>query len=124
MSKHEEPERPAVSYSLRDDTPADSTTADQKQPGRPGIAYDLPAEPDGGTRTRQPWSTAGFVLAVVALLFFPIIFGVIGVACGLYGRRRGEELGNWSALAALTALLAGLAIRVFFFDADLIPAQN
>ncbi|WP_280221089.1 hypothetical protein [Nocardia neocaledoniensis] len=123
-----EPERPSTSYSLRDEPTADASRAERStQPGRPEVAYrGLPPDvgSTGGETDKQPWSTAGFVLAVIGLLLFPIIFGALGIACGLYGHTRGERLGYWSAVAALTALLAGLAIRVFFFDADLIPAQN
>ncbi|WP_342800306.1 hypothetical protein [Nocardia sp. No.11] len=122
--------RPPVSYSLEtDDAPATGRATGGRQPGgRPDVAYGgLPADtdrPDGTAPARQTWSTVAFVSAVVALLFFPIIFGVLGIGFGLYGHKKGEPLGNWSAVAALTALLAGVALRVFFFDADLIPAQN
>ncbi|UGT57740.1 hypothetical protein [Nocardia asteroides] len=125
-----EPERPSTSYSLWDEPNADAprgARAGSTPPGRPEVDYrGLHADLDAtdGEPDKQPWSTAAFVLAVVGLLLFPIIFGALGIACGLYGHRRGERLGYWSAVAALTALLAGLAIRVFFFDADLIPAQN
>ncbi|KAF0848681.1 hypothetical protein [Nocardia caishijiensis] len=127
--RHAKPERPEVSYSLSDEPVEPSHGAHEaRYPGRPEVSYgglpvgdtDAEAEaPEGKT-----WSTVAFVFAVIALLFFPIIFGVLGIAAGLYGNKKGEPLGNWSAVAALFALLAGLAIRVFFFDADIIPSQN
>ncbi|MFD3702933.1 hypothetical protein ACFWUP_07275 [Nocardia sp. NPDC058658] len=116
--------RPEVSYSLLDDTPAEKSVHEpQEQGGRPGVDYGgLPIDtPESDAPKRQTWSTVGFVFAVVALLFFPIIFGVIGIGFGLYAHKKGETLGYWSAIAALTALLAGLAIRIFFFDATPIP---
>ncbi|MFC4375586.1 hypothetical protein ACFO5K_15910 [Nocardia halotolerans] len=111
----ESPQRPEVSHPVADG-----------RAERPAVAYGgLPSEAaESVAPARQSWSTVGFVFAAIALLLFPLIFGVIGIGAGLYGHKKGEALGYWAAVAALTALLAGLAIRVFFFDADLIPAQN
>ncbi len=129
-SDDDRPGRPAVSYSLYD-SPAGkphNQPVEEKHQGRPGVDYgglpvDLPGS-DAEAPKRQTWSTVGFVFAGIALLFFPIVFGVIGIGFGLYAHKKGETLGYWSAIAALTALLAGLAIRIFFFDAALIPEQN
>ncbi|MFE1592586.1 hypothetical protein [Nocardia sp. NPDC058705] len=128
-SAADKPGRPEVSYSLLDDSPTEKSPDQPHEgnpQGRPGVDYGgLPIDtPESDSPKRQTWSTVGFVFAVIALLFFPIIFGVLGIGFGLYAHKKGESLGYWSAIAALTALLAGLAIRIFFFDATLIPEQN
>ncbi|MFC6014129.1 hypothetical protein [Nocardia lasii] len=138
--------RPAVSYSLVDEPAEDTTPApsdddsagrheddspgkhEEREPSRPDVAYGgLPADtpaPTDDKPGRQTWSMVGFVFAAIALVFFPIIFGVIGIGFGVYAHTRGEKLGYWAAIAALTALLLGLAIRIFFFDAALLPEQD
>ncbi|MFD3594608.1 hypothetical protein ACFWU5_17950 [Nocardia sp. NPDC058640] len=132
-AEDKKPQRPAVSYSLSDavsDTAPDArdVPGDHKHPERPQVDYGgLPSDnddTDSGTPGRQTWSMVAFVFATIALLLFPIIFGVLGIGFGLYAHKKGEKLGYWSAIAALTSLLAGLAIRIYFFDAALIPEQD
>ncbi|GGK48856.1 hypothetical protein [Nocardia camponoti] len=127
-------ERPALSYGgPADGIPSSDAPAEPEEPtdptGRPGVSYDLPAPalPDDGqaaTSGRQIWATVGFVCAGIALVFFPILFGPVGIGFGLYGRKRGEPLGGWAALAALVAMLAAIAFRVWFYDTPVVPTTD
>ncbi|TDD31470.1 hypothetical protein E1286_44855 [Nonomuraea terrae] len=57
-------------------------------------------------------SVVGFVCAVVAVLFQPVVFGLAGVALGVAGHVRGEPLGRWAAIAAGAGMLAGTVLSI------------
>ncbi|MBF8189854.1 hypothetical protein ITP53_29845 [Nonomuraea sp. K274] len=57
-------------------------------------------------------SVIGFVCAVVAVLFIPILFGLAGIVLGIVGHTRGEPLGKWAAVAAGIGMIAGIVLGV------------
>ncbi len=53
----------------------------------------------------------GFVLAVLALLLNPVIFGVLGIIAGIVGAVLGDKpLGWYAAAASAVAMVIGLVI--------------
>jgi hypothetical protein len=60
------------------------------------------------------FSISGFVCAAVALLFVPVLFGVVGVVLGVIGRSRGERQGTWAAITAGLSTLAGMVLGYLF----------
>ncbi|MER6003577.1 hypothetical protein ACIHFD_54105 [Nonomuraea sp. NPDC051941] len=62
--------------------------------------------------SNQVLSIIGFVCAVVAVLFIPILFGLAGIVLGIVGHTRGEPLGKWAAVAAGVGMIIGIALGV------------
>ncbi|MFG1703137.1 hypothetical protein ACFLIM_08085 [Nonomuraea sp. M3C6] len=58
----------------------------------------------------QVLSIIGFVCAVVAVLFYPPVFGLAGIVLGIVGHTRGEPLGKWAAVAAGVAMILGIVL--------------
>lgn len=86
-----------------------------EQPG-PAPPYDQPygqaghgAPPKSGSGV-QILSIIGFVFAAIALLFIPILFGLIGIVLGIVGHTRGESLGKWAAVASGVTMILGMLI--------------
>ncbi|MEV5504795.1 hypothetical protein AB0M50_56270 [Nonomuraea fuscirosea] len=90
-----------------DDPPADESGAPPPPPP--------PSPPSPALRPRvsdQVLSIIGFVCAVVAVLYIPVLFGLAGVVLGIVGHTRGEPLGRWAAIAAGAAMLAGTMLSI------------
>ncbi|MGN9840222.1 hypothetical protein ACTMTI_19070 [Nonomuraea sp. H19] len=67
--------------------------------------------PAGAARmSDQVLSIIGFVCAVVAVLFTPVLFGLAGIVLGIAGHARGEPLGKWAAAAAGVGMVIGTAL--------------
>ncbi|MGW0803957.1 hypothetical protein [Nonomuraea sp. NPDC002799] len=60
--------------------------------------------------SNQVLSIIGFVCAVVAVLFIPILFGLAGIVLGIVGHTRGEPLGKWAAVAAGVGMIVGMVL--------------
>ncbi|WP_207756585.1 hypothetical protein [Nonomuraea cypriaca] len=69
-------------------------------------------EPVHAPPSHQVLSVIGFVCAVVAVLFIPILFGLAGIVLGIVGHTRGEPLGKWAAVAAGIGMIAGIVLGV------------
>ncbi len=59
------------------------------------------------------YAALGFVFAVVALFFFPILFGPAGAILGAVGRSKGDALGTWAIVAGVVATLLGFALAAW-----------
>ncbi|MFI6631079.1 hypothetical protein ACIBI7_19580 [Nonomuraea fuscirosea] len=97
-----------------DDPPADESGA-PPQPPPPSPPPPPPPPPSLARRPRvsdQVLSIIGFVCAVVAVLYIPVLFGLAGVVLGIVGHTRGEPLGRWAAIAAGAAMLAGTMLSI------------
>jgi hypothetical protein len=72
------------------------------------------SQPERATpRGLQPGQAAaiwGVVAAAWAVFIVPLFFGAVGVALGGYAWWRGERRGRWVMVAAVVAMLIGLAI--------------
>jgi hypothetical protein len=73
--------------------------------------------PDAGTSPTtsrlQPGQAAaiwGVVAAGWAVFLLPLFFGPVGAALGGYAWWRGERRGRWVIVAAVAAMVVGLAI--------------
>ncbi|GAA0965900.1 hypothetical protein GCM10009555_006440 [Acrocarpospora macrocephala] len=76
----------------------------QQQPG-PYYGQQYGKPPVSGTQTM---SIIAFVMAAIALLILPPIFGAIGIALGVIGHRRGEKLGSAAAITSGVCLVLGM----------------
>ena len=59
----------------------------------------------------------GFVLAALAVFFFPPVFGIAGAICGGVAYSRGDKLGMWAVAASVIALVVGMALGMAVFMA-------
>ena len=88
-------------------------TASQDPP--PGDDPGRPPPPAPARRPRvsdQVLSIIGFVCAAIALLFIPILFGIIGIVLGIVGHTRGEALGKWAAIASAVTMVGGMILGI------------
>jgi cytochrome c biogenesis protein CcdA len=52
-----------------------------------------------------------FVLAAVAIVFFPIVFGVAAIILAVIGYGRGDRhLGRWAIIVAVTCTVLGFVL--------------
>ena len=65
-----------------------------------------PAEPATG----NGFSIAAFVLAAIAVLFLPIVFGLLAVVFGAIAWRRGEPHGKLALILGVVGTVAGFAL--------------
>ncbi|MGW4325530.1 hypothetical protein ACWEKR_06515 [Nocardia sp. NPDC004573] len=100
----------------------DYPASGQQQP-----QYGYPSYPQQGyepyaTPPRQPgsqvYSIIGFVCAVTAVLFCPMLFGPAGIILGIIGHNKGESLGKWAAIAAATGMVIGFIVGFAVFGGD------
>ncbi|MFI9410714.1 hypothetical protein [Nocardia gamkensis] len=92
-----------------------------------GPQYGYPSYPQEGYEPyaappRQPgsqvYSIVGFVCAVTAVLFCPILFGPAGIILGIVGHNKGESLGKWAAIAAAVGMVIGFIVGFAVFGGD------
>jgi hypothetical protein len=76
-----------------------------------------PQPPHGQRVSDQVLSIIGFVCAVVAVLFVPVLFGLAGIVLGIVGHTRGEALGKWAAVAAGTGMVVGTLLSILLVPA-------
>lgn len=60
---------------------------------------------------RRAFSTAGIVLGMFAILFFPIVLGPVGVILGAVGWSRGEPNGPIAVAVAACGFIVGMILR-------------
>ncbi len=85
--------------------------------GMPGAAHrpglQPPAQPYGYPVTRSAgsaYSIAGIICGAVALVFCPIVLGVIGLVLASRAKKRGESLAGVARLVSLVGLVAGMVL--------------
>ncbi|MFC9432567.1 hypothetical protein [Nocardia sp. NPDC057030] len=71
------------------------------------------------TSGSQVFSIIGFVCAVIAVLFCPILFGPAGIVLGIVGHNKGEPLGKWAAITAGVTMIIGFLVGFLVFNGDL-----
>jgi hypothetical protein len=76
---------------------------------RPEVTAASYPPPRAGSRGR-PWTIAGAVCAVVALIFLPIVLGPLGAIFGFIGYSKRDRWGLYVAIFAIAATIAGMAI--------------
>jgi hypothetical protein len=66
----------------------------------------------GRTRsTARVCSILAFVFAAIAVLFYPIIFGVVAIVLAIIGYNKGDrELGKWAIIAAVAGTVLGFLL--------------
>ncbi|MBF6466600.1 hypothetical protein IU427_15630 [Nocardia beijingensis] len=64
------------------------------------------------------YSIIGFVCAITAVLFCPMLFGPAGIILGIIGNNKGESLGKWAAIAAATGMVIGFIVGFAVFGGD------
>lgn len=74
-------------------------------PARPGVFADPRA-----------FTVLGFLSAALAVLFVPLVFGAIAVACGVTAHRKGDPLGLPVAVGGVLAFTLGAALTVLVHD--------
>lgn len=77
---------------------------------------ELPPPPPAGAYGRG-YTVAGFICAVIALVFLPIVLGPLGAVLGYVGQRKGDQLGRWALIAGVAATVVGLLLGVLLFSA-------
>lgn len=66
--------------------------------------YQPPAPPSKG------WSTAAFVMAAISVLFFPVIFGPLGIIFAIVALAKGQPNAGAAMAAAVIAPLMGMIV--------------
>lgn len=68
------------------------------------------AAPAGRTLT-----IVAFVLAALAVIFFPIVLGPVAAICAGVAMSKGDPLAKWALTAAIVCTIAGMAIGYAVF---------
>ena len=63
-----------------------------------------------GQASSKPFSIAAFVLGGIAILFFPIIFGVAGIVCAGVAKSKQESLANAALAVAIGGTILGFIL--------------
>lgn len=85
----------------------------EPEPTAGPVDYPPPPMPRPGGRT---WTTAGFVLAALAVIILPIFLGPAATACGVVGLRKGDPRGRSAAIAGVVATVLGVLLAAVFVD--------
>jgi hypothetical protein len=66
----------------------------------------------GRTRsTARVCTILGFVFAAIAVVFFPIVFGLVAIVLAIVGYNLGDrDLGKWAIIAAVAGTVLGLLL--------------
>ena len=98
----------------------------QQQPQPPGAYGQVPPGEDPSRMYPPPppptsrgrgFTVASFVLAGLALVAFPIILGLVGIALGGVGMSKGDPLGKWAMGASGAAMVVGMVLAFVVFQA-------
>lgn len=84
-----------------------------------GLSWTQHTRPVGGAvatvNTSNTWSTITMILAPFALLFSPLIFGIVGLVTGMVARRNFEPKADRAlkilGIAALVGMILSIALR-------------
>lgn len=81
--------------------------------GPPGYWYPPPPASSRG----RPFTIAGLVCGIIALVLFPIILGPLGAVFGFIGNSKGDRLGLWVGIGSIFAAIAGLVLAFILLEA-------
>ncbi|GAA4698428.1 hypothetical protein [Nocardioides nanhaiensis] len=73
-----------------------------------------PAPPQ--TNQSNVLSIIGIVCGVVAVLFFPIVFGPLGLILGGIGKSRGEKLSTIALVVAAVGMVVGFLLGALVYS--------
>ncbi len=65
----------------------------------------------------RPWTIAGFVCGLLAILVAPIILGPLGITFGFIGSSKGDPRGRWVGIGSIVTTILGIVIAVIVLDA-------
>jgi molecular chaperone DnaK len=69
--------------------------------------------PGGGSPNGRPWTVAGMVCGLIAILFLPIIFGPLGIIFGFMGQKRGDDpWGRYVGIGSIATMLIGFGLGI------------
>jgi membrane protein DedA with SNARE-associated domain len=68
-------------------------------------------DPEASPAGRRPLAIAGIVLGLAAIVFLPIVTGVLGMVAGLVAHVKGDRLGFPAASVAGVGMIAGMALE-------------
>lgn len=80
-----------------------------------GHDYPPPRARTGSARTL---TIVGFVLAGIAVLFAPPVFGLAAVVLGIIAHTKGDPLGKWAIAAGIAGALVGMLLVGLILAAD------
>ena len=59
---------------------------------------------------------ASYICAVVALLFCPLVLGIIGMVLGFYAKSQGDERGTLAGIVSLICMIIGMVIGIMVWN--------
>lgn len=65
---------------------------------------------------KQGLAVAGLICGIVAFLFFPPLFGVLGIVFGAISMSAGNKLGKTALIVSVVGLLVGMIIGAMVFS--------
>lgn len=89
----------------------DTGTPDAGTPDA-GTPSETVAAAGGSHLEGRGYTVGSFVLAVLAILFYPPLHGIIGAVLGYVGHRKGDSLGRTAMFCSLAAMVAGSIVAV------------
>jgi len=57
-----------------------------------------------------------YICAVVALLFCPLVLGIIGMVLGFYAKSQGDERGTLAGIVSLICMIIGMVIGMIVWN--------
>jgi len=60
--------------------------------------------------SKQGLAVAGLVCGIIAFLFFPPLFGILGIVFGAISWKAGNKLGIAATIVSIVGLLVGMVI--------------
>ena len=74
-----------------------------------GYNPDIPQEQTG-------LIVASYICAVVALIFCPLVLGIIGMVLGFYAKSQGDERGTLAGIVSLICMIIGMVIGMIVWN--------
>lgn len=70
----------------------------------------LMSQPLPAPNTKQGFAIAGLVCGIVAFLFLPPVFGILGIVFGSMSWKAGNKLGIAATIVSIVGLILGMII--------------
>ena len=67
---------------------------------------------------KQGLAIAGLVCGIIAFLFFPPLFGILGIVFGAISWKKGNKLGMAATIVSIAGLIIGMAIGAAVFTSN------
>lgn len=75
--------------------------------------HTVTGSPTTRTKSGRGFTIGGAVCAVIALVFFPIVFGPVGAVLGFVGYSKGDKpAGMYVGIGAIVCMVIGMVIGV------------